>query len=102
MLGACSKKCGRPWDEFNTWSRSQRFEALNNVTAVYERCKEARGGTVNCREIAGINLKSEEEVMHFAGSSKFETCCLVLGKVSKIIVETLLERGATKTFLPAK
>jgi len=91
-LGACSKKYARPWDEFNTWSLDQIVEALNKVAAVYERCKEAMGGTVNCREIVGIDLKSQEDVVQ-AGPSTFETCCLNCGKVSKIIVEALLEEG---------
>ena len=92
-LGACSKKYGRPWDEFNTWGMDQLFTALNSVAAVYERCKETLGGTVNCREIVGFDMKDKEEVAKFSESEKFEACCRNCGKIARIIVEALLEEG---------
>lgn len=92
-LSAASKKYGRPWNEFNRWETSQLIEALNHVRAVYERCREAMGGTVNCREIVGMDLRNEEEAMEYAGSPQFETCCKNCGKVARIIVEALLEEA---------
>ena len=90
-LGMASKKYGRPWEEFNKWDLGQILEALNAVSAFYDRCEEALGGTVNCREITGMDLKTEEDVMKYSDTPNFETCCLNCGKIAKMVVETLLE-----------
>ena len=90
-LAAFSKKYGRPWNEFNQWDTNRILETLGNLTAVYERCKEAMGGTVNCREIVGVDLGSEEDALKYARSPQFETCCVNCGKVARIIVEALFE-----------
>ncbi|MFH0812021.1 MAG: hypothetical protein V2A69_04175, partial [Pseudomonadota bacterium] len=89
--GMASQKYGRPWDEFNKWDANRILESLNAAGLFYERCKEAMGGTVNCREITGMEIKSAEDVMRYSESLNFEICCQNCGKVARLVVETLLE-----------
>jgi len=90
-LGMASKKYGRPWDEFNKWSFEQILEALNAVGLFYDRCKEAFGGTVSCREITGMDINTEKDAIEYSKTPNFETCCVNCGKIAKMVVETLLE-----------
>jgi hypothetical protein len=90
-LGMASKKYGRPWNEFNTWDFEGIIGSMNSVSEFYERCKEAMEGTVICREITGMEIKSLEDGIRYAESPAFERCCVNCGKVARIVVETLLE-----------
>jgi hypothetical protein len=90
-LGMASRKYGRPWDEFNTWGGDQVLGALNAVRKVYEQCADAMGGTTNCREIIGMELKTVEDAVKFGQSPSFETCCQNCGTIARIVVEALLE-----------
>ena len=93
FLGFASEKYGRSWDDFNKWDMDKMIKALAATGAFYDRCKEAFGGTVICREITGIDfkqIKTTEEVLKFSETPAFETCCKNCGKVAHIVVETLL------------
>jgi len=90
-LGMASQKYGRPWDEFNKWDANRILESLNAAGLFYERCKEAMGGTVNCREITGMDIKSVEDMMRYTKSPQFETCCQNCGIIAGLVVQTLVK-----------
>ena len=90
-LGMASSKFGRAWDEFNEWDNNRILEALGAVSLFYDRCREAMGGTVNCREITWVDLKTLEDAEQHIPSGGFERCCRNCGEVARIVVETLLE-----------
>lgn len=92
-LGMASKKYGRGWNEFNQWDLEQVLTAQYAVGAFYDRCQEALGGTVSCRELTGMEIKGAEDVMKFLGTAGFETCCVTCGKVARMVVETLLDEA---------
>jgi len=89
-LGMASTKYGRPWDEFNTWDLDRVLAAQAAAGAFYDRCVEACGGTVSCRELTGMAIKGPDDIMKFVESPNFETCCRNCGNIARMVVETLL------------
>ena len=90
FLGFASEKYGRSWDDFNKWDMDRMLEALNAAGAFYDKCKEAFGGKVSCREITGMEIKTVEDALKYSATPVFETCCKNCGKVARLVVETLL------------
>ena len=89
-LGLVSKKYGRSWDEFNKWSLEEVVDSLNATGAFYERCKEELSGTVECREISGMEINTQEDIVKYSASPNFENCCKNCGKLARLTVTTLL------------
>ena len=90
-LGLASKKYGRPWNEFNKWSLDEVVNALNAVGAFYDRCKEELSGIVECREISGMEIRTQGDVIKYSETPNFETCCKNCGKIARLVVTTLLD-----------
>jgi len=90
FLGLASKKYGRSWDDFNKWDMDRILKALNDTGAFYEKCREALGGQLTCREITGMEIKTVEDAVKYSATPVFETCCKNCGKVARLVVETLL------------
>ena len=90
FLGFASEKYGRSWDDFNKWDLNKMNRSLNDTGTFYEKCKEAFGGQVTCREITGMRIKTVEDAKKYSATPAFETCCKNCGKVARLVVETLL------------
>ena len=90
-LGMASKKYGRSWDDYNQWGPDRLLESVFTSGTFFAQCKQAIGGSVNCREITGMDLSIRANAEKFGDTPNFENCCKNCGVIAKMVVETLLE-----------
>jgi hypothetical protein len=89
-LGAYSKKYGRHWDDFNKYDIDTLLACLYAAGEFEDKCREAFGGTVSCREITKHDFSDRANIFKYIESPEFEACCVNCGKVARLVVEMLL------------